>query len=234
MRGSNTYSVVSTRTGKTIVDGKPRFEKIYKTNVPLRIDVHRLKRMIDEYIDLLEESGVPLPCVVRSSVEGERILYLTEYNGENIIDLGFTANRFDAFEENIRGMAHVISRARDADLMLDPHPKNFVFENGRITYVDFYPPYSEEYVQLRMKTAPESHQSIIRKNFEYFEAGCLAAHFCGDFLNIDPAIESFFPRIHGILVDSGASPGGYDDFVETAIAIRKLEDLRIEKGIYLI
>lgn len=228
------FSVISTNIKIINYKGMVYLEKRYKPNINLGISNSKLKQLIDEYIVALSNGSISIPEIRESFVDNNEIVYLCDFSGQNLIEMGFSTQTFNKYIPQIQNIMRILKLAQNAKLMIDPHPKNFVFKSSKITYVDFYPPYSDKYVSIRMRFARESEKKIIETNFEYFRNSYLAPHFCGDFLNIDRNSRIFFKQIYEMSIQAGIYDGNYEKFQAEAIKIRSTEDTRIRKGIFLI
>ena len=227
------FSVVSTNVE---VDSQSQLiKKTYSLNVTLGITTFEVKGLMDNYLSSLRSSNIAIPEVTNSYVQDEKIVYECHFCGQNIVELGLTVSNFEEFEPFIREMSCMVNKAILGDVYFDPHPKNFVFNTrGDIFYVDFFPPYSDYLKSKRLEVALDSEKQIITENYAFFTRDFLAAHFCGDFLNIDPMFESSFHKIYAIVHDLGMFGGSLSDFVTLAKKIRHTEDTRIARNIYLL
>lgn len=228
----NKFSVISTNI--ELDKEKNTIKKTYKKNTNLGLNTIELKSLIDRYILSLKRAAIPIPEVINSYISNERIIYESTYCGKNIIEMGLNNANFGSFLPQIAEILDVIKSAINADLYFDPHPKNFVFEDSRIYYVDFFPPYCSELLNKRLEIAKSSEVDLIRENYSFFTKDYLTEHFCGDFLNIDKKFEQFFYLIYKTCVEMGLSNSNLVEFSKKAKYIRGLEDERLAKGIYLI
>lgn len=227
------FSVVSTRIEHD--ENNNIIKKKYKKNTLLPLSNIKLKKLIDNYIISLKKSNIPIPGVTQSFIEGEHILYETKYCGKNIIELGFDVSKFDNFKTHIVKMLYIIKKAMKSNIYFDPHPKNFVFnKKGEIFYVDFYPPYTDSLKEMILSISNIDHLEIIKKNYSFFSKDYLPEHFCGDFLNIDKNSDRIFKKIYLIEKELGISSVSQKSFIEKAKYIRSIEDLRLEKKIFLL
>jgi hypothetical protein len=117
-----------------------------------------------------------------------------------------------------------IEKAVLNEVNLDPHIKNFVIENDEVSFVDFTPPYIDEFIDLRMSVALDSEKIIAKKNFEYFGPEYLYYHFVGDFFNVKKNIsQTLLKEIYNLI----------HQFINQSKKIRSLEDKRMRNGIFL-
>ncbi len=229
----NKFSVISTNVEYDRTNNIIR--KTYSMNVHIDITTIELKTLIDKYLLSIQDINIPISKIVNSYVEGDHIVYESEYCGRNIIELGFDISKFDNFKIYIAKMLEIVKLAKDNDLYFDPHPKNFVFNGDNdIFYVDFFPPYTDYLKDKRLHSAKNSEIQIIDENYQFFTKGFLAEHFCGDFLNIDLNAEKIFEQIYSMSKDIGLYSGSLNDFVCKAKYIRHIEDVRLKKNIFLL
>ena len=227
------FSVVSTNIQYNKLNNS--VIKKYKKNIDIPLTTVDLKKLIDKYLLSIKECDIPIPNIIQSYVEGEFIVYEISYCGKNIIELGFDILKFDDFKSYIIKMLSVLKKVVDRNIYFDPHPKNFVFnEENAIFYVDFFPPYTDSLKEMRVSVAQEDEVEIIEKNFSFLTGGFLAEHFCGDFLNIDKKSESIFDKIYFLEKEIGITKNSKKTFIELAKYIRYIEDLRLQKKIYLL
>jgi hypothetical protein len=227
------FSVISTSIENDRL--KNIIKKKYKKNTQIPLSTKELKKLIDNYILILKKSEIPIPYIVQSYIEDEFIVYETKYCGKNIVELGFNISKFDNFKDHIVKMIKIIKKAIKNNIHFDPHPKNFVFnKKGEIFYVDFYPPYSNSLKKMRLSIANIDHAELIKKNFSFFTKDFLPEHFCGDFLNIDKDSEIIFNKIYSLEKELGISLNDQKKFIDKAKYIRSVEDLRLEKKIFLL
>jgi len=227
------FSVISTTLEHDEVNNI--IKKKYKKNTILSLSPIEIKKLIDQYIIQLQECNIQIPNVTKSYIEGEFIIYETNYCGKNIIELGFDIVNFEKFKNHILKMLNIIKKAMINDIYFDPHPKNFVFnDKEEICYVDFYPPYSDNLKEMTLKISNIEHLEIIKKNYAFFKKDFLLEHFCGDFLNIDKNSDSIFKNIYSIVKECGLVSNSHEIFIEKAKHIRSIEDLRLKKNIYLL
>ena len=169
------FSVISTNVFHDIENNI--IKKSYQTNVEIGMSTEQIKGLIDDYIKKLQVAGISIPRVKDSYLENKKIFYNTDYCGENIIESGININNFNDFHSKINKIAEILKIAVSNSLYLDPHPKNFVFnELNSIFYVDFYPPYSSYLKSMRLKIAKPDEYSLISENFDFASVTEMAAH----------------------------------------------------------
>tara|TARA_B100000686_G_C16752052_1_gene953139 strand:+ start:1190 stop:1897 length:708 start_codon:yes stop_codon:yes gene_type:complete len=228
------YSVISTKIEKGARVDRDTLVKRYRPNINLPISLTDLKSLMDNYTTDLVQSGVPMPEVIESNILDDHLSYEVVNAGQNLIQMGMSHKNFRNFIPQINEIFCVLVKAIDKSIMIDPHPKNFVFFGKDIFYVDFYPPYSKLYNEIRISIAHKSEREIVEKNLSYFSSPYIAPHFCGDFINISKQFTSIFRTIFDISKEQDLFDGKFVEFTELAVEIRATEDERIARGIYLV
>ena len=228
------YSVINTNIKEVKRGNKVFLIKSYK---PINMKVYGLKwikKKTDEYIEGLVNKGVKMPQIQDSFIDKDKIAYIVEKVGENLFDKGFNTFNFKNFEEDMLAILNIFKIVKKNNLYFDPHPKNFVFNNKVVFYVDFFPPYSYEYNEKRVSLSEGEERSIVEKNLSYFKGKYLLPHFCGDFLNINRDFSNIFDWLYELILSVFPDIENFDEFVKIANKIRNTEDIRLERKIYLI
>ncbi len=237
IEGLGKYSTIKTEIFEyENSDRKKCLRKVYKPNILDIVSLSEIKQMTDRYYNQLSNVLNRVPKILNSEIKENCIIYNVEKRGKNIFDMNFDIKTFDNFKVYIEKMVDMLNEAFISGIYIDPHPKNFVVEGDEVFYVDFFPPYSEEYnekVLDKFKGNKESYQ-IVKKNLGYFKGIDIFPHFCGDFLNINKNYIKLFGEIFNLIKPLVRDFYNYEEFVKKANEIRNLEDLRIEKGVYLV
>jgi len=229
----NEFSVVSTNV--TLDKSIGLITKKYLMNVDLGISTIHLKGLVDKYFLSIKEADIPIPEILQSYIEDELLVYETIYCGQNIIELGFDVSKFSFYKTHINKMLETIKLAIKSNIHFDPHPKNFVFDdNDEIRYVDFFPPYDDYLKSKRLHYAAQDEVQLIKENFKFFTKDFLVEHFCGDFLNIDKSSELIFEEIFQMAKDIGIYSDSFENFKSKAKNIRRVEDTRLQRKIFLL
>ncbi len=233
---SSRFSVHNTRVRRVARDGKRMVEKTIRPNAPLASSLAEVGAQIAEYRRLLLAAGIRMPAVAEARVETDCIVYLCEDGGENLVEQYGDPEALLRDRDAVASAAAILRQAADAGVSLDPHIKNFVGENGDLLYVDFSPPLVQPYVEMRCSAADGAEEErILRRNFLYFTPEFLPYHFAGDFLNVHPSAGRLFPDLHALLTEAGLLSGvELDTFSRRAREIRELEDLRLQKQIFMV
>ena len=237
MSGSERFSVNNTQIRRFTADGKAWVEKTIRCNAPLAISLDMLMGYMDAYRGELGGVGVAMPAIADGRVEGDSITYICEDGGRNLVELYETPHTLvHDHPDVLSGVIEILRRVAAAGLCIDPHIKNFTGEGTNLRYVDFSPPLVEPYIEARCSVAEGDEElRILRENFSYFTPRYLPYHFAGDFLNVDRSADSLFPALHVLLTNAGLLRDvGFAEFESRARAIRDLEDLRLQKRIFMI
>jgi len=153
--------------------------KIIKT---IHIDLFgmdRIRTLISDYVDQLKYANIPIPKIYGSHVKENKLIYVCQDVGENI-----------DWNNYIREMLNVLYKAKNNNVCIDPHPRNFMMdENKKIWYVDFTPPYSEDYFNARLDMAKSSEKKLLENHFSLFKPDNLIQHFIADIYKTNSKIE---------------------------------------------
>ena len=228
------YSVIST---EVMIENTSDFEllvKLYKCNVQLPISLRQLKAMIDQYRTDIAEVGINTPEIIESAIVENAIMYKTKNCGANLIELGFSYETFEKFVPQIDLILNQLTIAINAQLMVDPHPKNFVFGGGAVSFVDIFPPYGVAYNQVRNSISTPAEALIVSENLRYFSPENTIAHFCGDLLDLDDRFVNYFENVYDIAKMKKSVDEDFQTFKSKAKKIRQTEDERLLRGIFLV
>lgn len=228
------YSVISTSVSVVIDAGILCVEKRYLTHVDLSISIEELKALVDEYILDCLNAKINMPKIMDSYIKSGQIYYRSVYAGENLVSKGFSSSTFANYDVQVEQMLRELRKAQIAGIMIDPHTKNFVFDGDNVYFVDVFPPYSMRFNELRNAVSTPDEKSIVDLNLVYFHPENIGPHFCGDLLNIDPAFGIHFEDIYTRLVRHEIFAGNFQEFKKKAYLIRKTEDERLSRKIFLV
>lgn len=231
----SSYSVINTNLRIKSIDGNKFIEKHIQPNISLPCSIQQLKAFVDKYILEIKSTGVPLPEIRESYITNDKLIYVCNFEGPNIIEAFSVYQLWDGEGyEALKQIINVLSLAKQHGCFLDPHPKNFVWNGEKVHYVDFSPPYIKEFMEMRISLANNEELPIVEKNLSYFSPENLFYHFAGDFLNINQKLpEDFLMNLYRQLISAKAIKTSYSNFINRAKKIRELEDLRLKKKIYL-
>lgn len=189
-----------------------------------------------KYISKLEKSGIPFPEVKDSYIKDNKIFFVCRYKGGNLFQLMAEKDLEDLIEneEVLSQIVDVFKKAKKANLDIDPHPKNFVLENGKIYYVDFSPPYLPEYNKLVMDNMEEKHRDLVQRNFNAFSPNELGYHFAGDLLKENDKFEKIMPALYTYFKQQGIIDSSFEGFIKKANEIKEIELERVRRNVFLI
>jgi len=196
-----------------------------------------IQRMILRYISSIKKAGIPVPEVKEYSIKEGKLFFVFEYKGINIIQMIGNKKPDEFFEKHaviFSEIINIIKKAQEADLFLDPHIKNFVIDKEKIYYVDFFPPYSPKYNKLVIEKSGEDKQEIVKENLSYFNPKELGCHFAADLLKLSLDYMSIMAELHKLLKKEGIVSSSYEEFLKKADLIKKIEQERIKRNIFLI
>ena len=229
------FSVLNTNIEIKHYNNSTIVKKTYKPNIDLGLTHKKIHQMLIKYIEDIKKSKINFPSVIDSEVIDNKIIFLCKYKGENILDL-YSYNDFLLEKTNVLDLIiSLIEKAIKCNLNIDPHPKNFVFENGIIYYVDFCPPLIPEYISKRVNLNKKDSR-IVESNFNYFKPENLFYHLCGDFIDVyrkqnhEIIIKIIFKKL---IKRNYIQNIDFESFLKKCKKIRDLEDERLEKGVYL-
>jgi hypothetical protein len=211
-------------------------KKTIRLNTNLEKHTKEIFSFIGKYIDKLQSADIPLPKIIDSNFTHGQLTYICEYGGENILgmvkrgQLENTINCTTIFNQ-IMG---IIKKAQKTNTYFDPHPKNFVILNDKLSYVDFTPPWLEEYFDLRLSKAKGNEVKILEDFFSCMHFKELGFHLVGDLLKIDNNNYKNLSLLYQRLIKRGLIGKGYDEFIKKAKSIMKKEKRREKKNIYLL
>ena len=176
---------------------------------------------IIDYVDDLNLAQIPLPKVIKSEYKPGKLFFSCEYAGENILrmvksdQLENTISSSSVFDQII----DILSKAQSSKLFFDPHPKNFVLENGFVSYVDFTPPWTKKYFKIRLSVATDKEKKILTNFFKCMHYNELGYHLCGDLLKIDSKNYQNTDVIHSELLKKKLISNNLDKFLIHAKSI---------------
>lgn len=230
------FSVLDSRFERLMSDEGLLIRKETRLNPKLGPYYKELQRLTDQYVRLLQEARIPTPKVVRSEADEARLLFVCEYKGLNILEF-LEKGGLEALlsrSELLNQILEIIRKAQRRALNFDPHIKNFVVDHKAVYYVDFTPPWLQEYYDLRLSVATKVEQEILLPFYRCMEPENLGFHFCSDFLKMDRSNISFMPELHQILRKREMISGDYGAFLGRCEQIMNDELRRERQGVYLL
>ncbi len=230
------FSVLDGRYDLVTQNGQTYLRKEIQLHPSLHRHADELFRLTTAYAADLQRAGVPLPAIAEAASEGSRMTFLCEYRGINLAEHFGTdlATRFFADPSLVRQMLNIVESARTAGLHFDPHLKNFVIEDGTVSYVDFSPPWGPAYYDLRLSVADGEEKSVLEDYFACFRPVMLGFHFASDLLKLELECRSLMPELYTQLLEQGSVTGDYPTFLAEGDRIRERERVRELNGFFLL
>ncbi len=233
IKEASAFSVLNTEIEMYEVRGRKVLQKLVRMNVDLPCSLDQLKGFIDRYLDELLAAALPVPVIVESFIEEQGLVYVCEHAGANLAQLYRNVDALLRQENVFNDVLRLLRIAQLNEVAIDPHPKNFVYDGRNVSLVDFSPPYNiDEYKAMRLQIARDEERSLISTNFAAFEPDSLGYHFLGDFLNLGWNLDAL-RKMYPYLMDFGLVQEDSKAGLEKARFIRRIEDERLARNIYL-
>ena len=230
------YSILNTKVELFKYKGITCIKKEFKPNLDLKISNKLINDFLLEYINDIKSTSINFPKIQKYEILSDTIIYYCTYKGNNLLQKfsydDIIVGKVDVY---LNEVFDIINISQSNNILIDPHLKNFTLSKNKIYYVDFCPPLINKYINHRIDIESE-YVNIIRDNFNYFKPENLFYHFCGDLIDAfrGKNMEPIFNKIYKLLcLRNFINKEKFDLFIEKSIRIRKLEDERIDKGLYL-
>jgi len=194
-----------------------------------------LLEYIGIYVDQLSNNGIKIPAIIEKSFENNTLIFLCEYGGESILNLMShnaledTINNTNIFDQILK----IIKNVQISKIDFDPHPKNYVLLNGVLSFIDFTPPYSKPYYDLRLKKAKQGEIKILNNFFNCMDFKVMGYHLAGDILKMNKNNMDHMPLIFKQMKNIGIIEGNFDSFLSKAESIILKERERESANIFL-
>ncbi len=236
MEELNRYSVQDSKFSTVHFEGRECIRKETRLNVHLGIHWCDLEKAIIHYVTKLTSAGIPVPEIYKSEANQERLIYICEFKGPNILQYMRKIAPNDLLPEKkvLDRIFSILRKAQNARLNFDPHIKNFVWNGVELAYVDFTPPWVDSYYDVRLSLACEHEKKILKDFFSCMEPQQLGYHFAADFLKMDPIYMSTMPRLFSILGEHNLIQGNFDAFVTRVNKIKEIEQQREREKLFLL
>tara|TARA_B100001094_G_scaffold300318_1_gene325676 strand:- start:341 stop:1072 length:732 start_codon:yes stop_codon:yes gene_type:complete len=207
-------------------------EKTICLNVDFDLPIKNIKCWIDDYYKIFRRIKINIPDEKASFCKGEKIIYKLEYLGLNMVQSFESIIDFYNDRKTLMSILNIIENAKNNNLYIDPHPKNFTLLNGKVGFVDFTPPYGiKDYRDARIKIE-KSNRNIISKNLDVFHPNNLFYHFIGDMFNISDDYRTIL-KLYQFMYDNSFVNLPLDDGIKKAKSIRAIEDDRLSRNLFL-
>lgn len=230
------FSVQSAHFSILEKDGRKLILKETLLHDTIRQHWKPLYTQVLNYLGDLVRHGIPLPKVRETSASEKSLIFFCDYKGPNILQSlpisqpESLLNHPDLLEQ----VLVILKQAKDANLSLDPHIKNFVIQDGIVSYVDFTPPWTPEYFDLRLSIASSEEKEILIPFFGCMAPDVLGCHFVADFLKMNAAYQKIVPELYKLIVAHGLFDGSLEIFNQTAQEIITKERRREKMQIFLL
>jgi len=230
------FSVLDSKFDKLAGNQDGFISKTVNLNAELRPHREDVKKSILSYYDKLVAAGLPVPKIAEIQSDEKSFTFVCEYKGLNILQylesesLGDTLKHPEIYNQ----IFAVFKKAKENLLYLDPHIKNFVIEEGQVSYVDFTPGWLPEYFDLRLSLASDKEQEILKSFFKCMHYDVLGYHFISDFFKMADENKVFAKEAYAVLKKTDLISGDYDSFFEKVELIKNNELARETENIYLL
>ncbi|MFH1641371.1 MAG: hypothetical protein ABIC04_00570 [Nanoarchaeota archaeon] len=232
MNNVENYSVIKSRLNIFEENNRKYITKEINLTALDKNSVKYIKDLTIRYIEKIKKAGIPLPLIKKHYIKDSKIFFVCEYKGCNLLQA--KKKPVDLVKDTVfLDVVRILNKARKAKISIDPHMKNFVYSD-KVYYVDFSPPYQEEYNDLVIKKTNESYKGLVIKNLDAFKPEMLGIHFAADLLKEDKSYLGIMQEIYEILLKEELVNLDYKQFLIKAEEIKNIEEERIRKKIFLI
>ena len=139
----------------------------------------KITDLIVKYFTSLSTAGIQLPNLIDYD---DDLNFKFSYCGISVAK-ELSPNPEKYYSENefvFDSIVEICQTAINHNLYLDPHIRNFTYQNGEVYYVDVFPPYSEDYLDLLISFNPHLKDKLSAL-FDLFSPHMIAHHFLADF-----------------------------------------------------
>lgn len=236
MTNLNQYSFQDSKFKILDQNGQKVIQKETRLNPQLKTEWNKLFQQILNYVDTLKKADIPLPKIRETDANEERILFICDYKGPNILQSLDSSRPETLFDkpETLDQVLTILKKAQDSKIHFDPHIKNFVTDNDKVYYVDFTPPWNEDYFELRLSLGNKQDREILVPFFGCMHPDVLGYHFAADFMKMDNSYREIMPSLFAILKKKELVEGTFEEFIQKASEIIKKERLREKEGTFLL
>lgn len=234
------FSVINTKINKTKINKKFFLKKKFVPNVKLlknKTNLNYIYIYTKNFYLNIQNSKINIPKISKFEIKSKSIECIMEYKGKNLIEQGLNAKNFLSFSNKIKSILKIIKLAKSNKIEIDPHIKNFVFENSssKAYYVDIFPPYNQDFHELRKRYyMSKDEKYICEKNFEFFKPYNLFYHFVSDLIKLDKKFNSKINFLYNELNKLSLIKSDKEFFKKKVNFIKKIELERIKKKYYLV
>ena len=230
------FSVNDLEINRIRYDSKDAIIKTTKLNPSMGKISEQVFDQINLYIESFIDAKINIPTILHREFSTEEIVYICEDAGDNVFASFLPKNIKKTIEDGevLASIFDTLYKAQSHNIHLDPHPKNYVVNDEVIKYVDFTPPYSQEYYDLRLSVASENQKPVLNDFFKCFEPSEIVIHFLGDLLKIDREIYDYAETIFELIKERNLTKLDYKNFLLRAEEVVIREKKREGEGIFLL
>lgn len=191
---------------------------------------------IEHYITALRNSGVQIPKVYRLEGSPEKLIFECEFCGDNIVQhvQKSSPDLFINHPTLLDQLLDVVLRCQTNGLYLDPHIKNLVMNQDKVSYVDFSPPLTKPYMDLKLSLTNAAEQNDLEHFFYCMSPERLGYHFACDLVKVDARFMNIMPQIYDRLKTRHMIKSDYHTFLQQMDQIKTIEATREKRGIALL
>lgn len=119
-------------------------EKIIEPNAQFGVDeAQEIVDIMAEYYEFLKKLGVPVPDLYSVSRRDQQVVERAADGGDNLQKL--LADKTISLEEAasliLKASAGILRQGENPQVGIDPHPANWCLKEGKLVFVDLFPPY---------------------------------------------------------------------------------------------
>lgn len=233
MTGLEAYSVLDTTFARAVRNGKAVVCKTIRLHPSLYAHGAKIFSEMRTYRNALADAGVPVPGIDEHAAGLEQIYLECEDCGDNLLQWGGPVallRQPTIFNQVVACVAQVHA----AGLALDPHIKNFVIADGRVSYVDFSPPWTADYMTLRLSVATPDERPMLRDYFACMQPTLLGYHLASDLLKVDARCQETMSALHATLAAQKLVVPDYAAFCRQMHTIIQIEQQREAANLFLL
>lgn len=233
MTGLEAYSVLDTTFARAERSGKAVVCKTIRLHPSLYARGAQIFSEMRAYRNALADAGVPVPSIDAQRAGPEQIYCECEDRGDNLMQWGGPlAVLADAAV--LQQVIACVARVHAAGLALDPHIKNFVIADGLVSYVDFSPPWTADYMTLRLSVATPDERPVLRDYFACMQPALLGYHLASDLLKVDARCQETMSALHATLAAQQLVTPDYAAFCRQMHTIIQIEQQREAANLFLL
>lgn len=220
-----------------ISDGKQKLiRKATNLNNTLAPHWNSIYTEVLQYFQTLVDLNMPIPSLIETTANANSFTFICSFQGDNVMNL-LDPNKPQLLLEQegmLKQVLDILKQAQEGNIYFDPHIKNFVIQNGTVHYVDFTPPWTKNYFDIRLSIANDKERNILIPFFDCMKPQTLGYHFAADFLKMSSQYQSIMPTLFDILSKTNLVEGTFENFLNIANDIMKKEKTRERENTFLL